>query len=178
MKKIRIIGSFSIIGVSLVISSLIFYQKSLADTPNVNLNKTEVTTSTKKMRSQTNNQKNDIESFKLYNETLVYDIYFFSPDDDNGIKRQSLGERMTHSLLDLMCPAIPTLTENTQSWNEILDVVTIEVNEVEETKRETVTDYRIKTSQGGLFDLRSRAVYELQGGKWIMASITPEQRGS
>lgn len=178
MEKIKIIGSFSIIGVSLIIGSLIFYQKSLADAPVGNLDKTEETTSTKKMSSQTINKKNDIKSFKLYNETLVYDIYYFNPDDDNDTKRQSLGERMTQSLVDLMCPAIPALTENTQSWNEVLDVITIEVNEVESTKRETVTDYRIKTPQGGLFDLRSRAIYELQDSKWIMATITPEQRGS
>lgn len=134
------------------------------------------TTSSKNEVSQRDDSQKELAAFKEYSETLVYDIYYFNPEDDYEKKRASLFERMTEPLVEQMCPNIPELVENNQNWNDVLKVETIDINEIDETNRETVTNYSIKTSTGQEFDLRSRAVYEKQDGKWIMTDITPEER--
>ena len=140
------------------------------------LKKSDTKESQNQVTAKEDKAKEELEAFKKDNESLVYDIYYFNPDDNIEEKRASLFERMTEPLVEQMCPNIPELVDNMKVWNDILEVETVEVIDLSDNKRETVTNYQIKTSEGQTFDLSSRAIYEKQNNKWIMTDITPEER--
>lgn len=119
------------------------------------------------------NQKKAEKEFKAYNETLVYDIYNFSPEITNNEKRASLKTRMDAQLMDQMCPPLPELNRDPNlPVNTLLNVKT---ETMTNKKEEIVADTRfvIKTPNGKEYPQKVRAEYKKNDNKWILMKIQP-----
>ena len=118
------------------------------------------------------NQKKAEKEFKAYNETLVYDIYNFSPKITNNEKRASLKTRMDAQLMDQMCPPLPELNRDPSlPVNTLLNVKTETMTN--KTKKKIVVDTRfiIKTPNGKEYPQKVRGEYKKKDNKWILMKI-------
>ncbi|MEI5995213.1 hypothetical protein [Candidatus Enterococcus mansonii] len=121
-----------------------------------------------------NKKKAVVEEFKKYNETLVYDIFYYSPDIPNEEKRLSLKKRMDTKLVDSMCPPIPQISKPvTQPVNELIDMKTKAIKSISDRQRKVTTTFTIKTPEGTKFPQKVEAEYKEKDGKWVMEKIQP-----
>ncbi|OJG75679.1 hypothetical protein RV12_GL000018 [Enterococcus quebecensis] len=124
--------------------------------------------------SAADKKKDAIEEFKKYNETLVYDIFYYSPDISNEEKRVSLKKRMDTKLVDSMCPPIPQISKPAaQPVNELIDMKTEEIKNSSDGQRKVTTTFTIKTPEGSKFPQKVEAEYKEKNDKWIMQTIQP-----